>query len=655
LSLFCLTYAATTDCSLSASGTLITDEWFSHSARGEVTGVWEWTQHSGGYYRASASYWADGTLNVLSGPGLPTLYYGGSNGSGLDGEGRVQQVTASSGTSPLASGVVYNVASQPTAVTLGSGDSDGYGYDPNTGRQTNFQANVGGTNPLLSGTLGWNANGSLGTLALNYNGQAENCTYSHDDLSRVASVNCNSGSTWAQTFGYDAFGNVTKSGTGSWLPTYNQSTNRIQSIPGASVSYDANGNLLSDGAHSYTWDDNWGTPSAIDTVSLTYDALGRMVEQNRSGSYTQVVYSPSGAKLALMSGQTLTKAFVPLPGGGTAVYTGTGLAYYRHPDWLGSSRLATTPSRTVYGYTGYAPFGENYEGQGSTDLSFTGQNQDTVSGLDDFLYREYSPAQGRWTKPDPSGMKAVDTTNPQSWNRYAYVTNAPLANVDQDGLSACVYINQGEVTTLFDVPKEVCIGDYSVPAVYLANPLTAPLADAYQLYLLQVQVMQLTPEGVGKLGQIGVPEPLPPAQQGPAGPPKTAPPVAGGSPANNPTQPQQPKKSGCGLAVAQGAISVGLDVLGTIPGLGNMVSAGTAAARVVDGVVAYGGAAYGAATGLPDESPVGAVSAGTGLGLTLAGAALEGGKVIPVVGNVLSGLTGLYDGYQLAKTIQRCW
>lgn len=116
-----------------------------------------------------------------------------------------------------------------------------------------------------------------------------------------------------------------------------------------------------------------------------------------------------------------------------------------------------------------------------------------------------------------------------------------------------------------------------------------------------------------------------------------------------------PKKTGCGLAVAQGAISVGFDVLGAIPGLGNLVSASAAGARAVNGIVAYAGAAYGIATGLPDEAPYGAVSAGAGLGLTLADAALEGGKVIPVIGNALSATIGIYDGYQLAKTIQRCW
>jgi hypothetical protein len=72
--------------------------------------------------------------------------------------------------------------------------------------------------------------------------------------------------------------------------------------------------LTSDGVRSYTWDAE-GKPVTIDSIGLTYDAQGRMVEQNRGGSYTQIVYGPGGGKLALMSGQTLAKAFVPLSGG----------------------------------------------------------------------------------------------------------------------------------------------------------------------------------------------------------------------------------------------------------------------------------------------------------------------------------------------------
>ena len=71
------------------------------------------------------------------------------------------------------------------------------------------------------------------------------------------------------------------------------------------------------------------------------------------------------------------------------------------------------------------------------DRSFTGQNQDTVqgstAGLYDFIFREHAQ-YGRWISPDPGGLKAVDITNPQTWNRYAYVQNYPTGLVDPLGL-----------------------------------------------------------------------------------------------------------------------------------------------------------------------------------------------------------------------------
>jgi RHS repeat-associated protein len=168
-------------------------------------------------------------------------------------------------------------------------------------------------------------------------------------------------------------------------------------------------------------------------VGVTYDALGRMVEQNRGGAYTQVVYAPSGAKLALMNATTLQKAFVPLTGGSLAVYNSSGLEYYRHPDWIGSSRFASTPSRTMFSDAAYAPFGESYAQSGTLDLSFTGMNQDTHSNVYDFPAREYG-IQGRWPSPDPAGLASVNPADPQSWNRYAYVRNSPLMLTDPTGM-----------------------------------------------------------------------------------------------------------------------------------------------------------------------------------------------------------------------------
>ncbi len=190
-----------------------------------------------------------------------------------------------------------------------------------------------------------------------------------------------------------------------------------------------------------------------------------MVEQQNGSSYTQILYSPSGGKLALMNGQTVVKAFVPLPAGGTAVYVGSTLSYFRHPDWLGSSRFASTPARTMYSDLAYAPFGETYAEAGTADRSFTGQNQDTIqgstTGLYDFLFREYAQ-YGRWISPDPAGMAAVNPSNPQTWNRYVYVLNSPLNAVDVLGLD-CFILGPGPLYPVWTVPCGSVPGDDPLP------------------------------------------------------------------------------------------------------------------------------------------------------------------------------------------------
>jgi RHS repeat-associated protein len=430
---------------LSSSKT--TDLGFSYTSRGEVSDAYELAPHSNSsYYHVSQSYWPHGALYQLSTgiSGLPTVSYGGTIGStvGLDGEGRVTQVTAGSGQNPV-TGVSYNNSSLPTQVNFGSGDSDIFAYDSKTLRMTQYKFNVGTQSQSLTGSLTWNANSSLGQLAIidQFNSaDTQTCNYSHDDLVRIISANC--GTAAAQTFSYDPFGNINKSGSpNSFQPNYSVATNRMTSLPGNfTPTYDANGNVTNDSNHTYSWDAD-GNSIMIDSVGLTFDALDRMVEQNRSGTYTEIVYTPTGGKLALMTGtggQTLQKAFVPLPGQVTAIYTSSGLDHYRHSDWLGSARLSSTTSRTVSSTVAYAPFGETYASS-TADPSFTGENQDTVPGDYDFLFREYSN-EGRWTSPDPAGLVAVDPADPQSWNRYAYVRNRPLMLIDPLGLD-CVYFN----------------------------------------------------------------------------------------------------------------------------------------------------------------------------------------------------------------------
>jgi len=111
------------------------------------------------------------------------------------------------------------------------------------------------------GRLTWNTNGTLQKLVVNdlipATGDSETCNYLYDDLQRLSSSNC--GALWSQTFTYDPFGNIKKSGSGGFNPLYSTTQNQFTSIPGISGPYyDMNGNLIKDNLNTYTWDPNWG-------------------------------------------------------------------------------------------------------------------------------------------------------------------------------------------------------------------------------------------------------------------------------------------------------------------------------------------------------------------------------------------------------------
>ncbi|MGH7489722.1 MAG: hypothetical protein ACREMY_29585, partial [bacterium] len=177
--------------------------------------------------------------------------------------------------------------------------------------------------------------GSLNTLAITdqiSTANTQTCTYLYDDLGRVGlppgssgkSVDCGS-TKWQQNFSFDPFGNITKTvpsgGTGlSFVPTYSTGTNRYQSLPGFTPTYNGNGNLTADGTHTYSWDVE-NNATQVDTTGVQYDALGRMVELDTPTYNTEWVYSPTGEKWGLMLfGQTFAGAWIPLPGGGRRLY-----------------------------------------------------------------------------------------------------------------------------------------------------------------------------------------------------------------------------------------------------------------------------------------------------------------------------------------------
>jgi len=357
---------------------------------------------------------------------------------GLDGEGRA--TTLKEGTETIVAGTTFNASGQPTYIDLGTGtDQSDYIYDPSTGRMTNWAFQVGSSSE--TGALTWNANGTLGKLAIvdGFNSAgSQTCTFGHDDLVRLLSDNC--GSAWAQTFSYDQYDNLTKSGSITWNPGYNPVNNHYST----GANYDNSGNLTYDTIHLYTWD-QFNKLSSIDSSAcatngecITYDALGRAVETSYEGAYTEIWYTQLG-KAVYMQGSTPFYAYFPTPGGGTVEVNGNAATnYYMHKDWLGNSRISSTViSHTVISDQAYAPFGEVYNkeatGAATPGQMFTGDVQNIISGIFDTPNRELNASQGRWLSPDPANS---------GWNQYGYVSGNPLSYIDPSGLACWPFEKQ---------------------------------------------------------------------------------------------------------------------------------------------------------------------------------------------------------------------
>ena len=116
-----------------------------------------------------------------------------------------------------------------------------------------------------------------------------------------------------------------------------------------------------------------------------------------------------------------------------------GTTYSNRTDQLGTPRLSTDYTGAVAREEGalMGPWGDNFTETGSfIDFTgFAGGFWDSENNGEQFGAREYENTHGSWLSPDPAGMAAVDISNPQSWNRYAYVLDNPVSFIDPTGLA----------------------------------------------------------------------------------------------------------------------------------------------------------------------------------------------------------------------------
>jgi RHS repeat-associated protein len=352
---------------------------------------------------------------------------------------------------------LFNSRLQPTEIGIGINSSDSslmkleYTYgNPNPSIHDN-NGNV------LTQQITAPKNG--GTLILTQ-------SYGYDSLNRLQSASENGTPGWSEQFSYDRWGNMWVSGysgitinmtTPQSQSAFDQSKNRFSQTTFPNVLYDGAGNMKRDAvASTFNYDgENRQTKSTVGAViaDYYYDGDGHRIKKVVGTVTTIYVYNVMGQLAA-----EYTNDPVPPPAGG-------GGTSYLTLDQLGSTRVVTKTDGSVKARYDYLPFGDElasslggrgsvsgYGGADSTKQKFASKERDGESGLDYFLSRYYSGAQGRFTSSDSyliifekeKGKDDAESTRilegyirqPQVWNKYVYTLNNPLKYTDPDGRRA---------------------------------------------------------------------------------------------------------------------------------------------------------------------------------------------------------------------------
>ena len=258
-------------------------------------------------------------------------------------------------------------------------------------------------------------------------------SYAYDRNSRIVGSTYSFGASVLGdlSYIYDPLGHVVQRGgslarTGLPQPVISavyDAANELTNWNGIPISYDNNGNMLSDGTNTFAWDTR-NHLSALNGNSVRYDVFGRRT-QNASG--TGFLYDGINAVQEL-AGSTVTANLLTLGVDEVLSRTDSSGSFSFLTDNLGSTlALSDVNGNVATSYT-YDPFGvTTITGLSSTNsYQFTGR-ENAGNGLDYYRARYYNSIFGRFISEDPAGFGGGDL------NLYAYVLNNPVNLRDPSG------------------------------------------------------------------------------------------------------------------------------------------------------------------------------------------------------------------------------
>lgn len=369
-----------------------------------------------------------------------TTTIGGTVGSQYDAAGNRTRLTWSDGFF-MAYG--YDTTSKMTLITEnGTVNLVSFGYD-NLGRRISLSRANGVTT-----TYGYDGASNLSSLALAYPTSSNNLTlgFSYNPAGQTTSAT-RSNDNYAWTGAVD----VDRAYTVNAL---NQYTN----AGGTSFGYDARGNLTASGTVPFGYSSENLLVSSSGT-SLTYDPVGRLLQTVLSAT-TRFGYDGSNLITEYNSSNALQKRYVFGPGADEALveYDASGNRTWLVADERHSIIARTDGSGNPTTINRYDEFGIPL-GTNAGRHQFTGQAWIPEIGMYYFKARIYSPTLGRFMQTDPSGYS-------DGLNWYNYAHSDPINGSDPSGKD--VYCSDGSIVGVGDDISEgmnTCGGDGQIAEI----------------------------------------------------------------------------------------------------------------------------------------------------------------------------------------------
>jgi RHS repeat-associated protein len=295
-------------------------------------------------------------------------------------------------------------------------------------------------------------------------------SFGYDQFNRLSTSAVTQGTPQNFDYNIDIYGNrwqqnVTAGSGPAPSIAFNAINNQITT---AGYTYDYPGNLTKDGSHTYTYDAE-GNVLSVDggsTATYVYDAMNRRVRVQTASSTNEYLFDYAGRRTSTwqVSNNAGDEGRIYWDGQQIAFRDIDGTTYFDHQNWLGTERMRTNYAGSTAASYVSLPWGDGYAANIVTpnadqdNLHFAQLDHDFESTTEHAQFRQLSSAQGRWMSPDPYNG-SYDPTNPQSFNRYAYAINNPLANIDPTGLTCVtIYNSDGDPYLADDGDGQGCGG-----------------------------------------------------------------------------------------------------------------------------------------------------------------------------------------------------